>query len=562
MQATETSPNVSRIEPSNLSIGQLLTQLIAEQTGLNMRGQEETIYVKIIQRMQALELTSPLLYHQLLQSQTAEGEQEWQKLIALLTNPESYFFRDKEQFSLLKKQIFPELIRRRRGSRTLRICSAGCSTGEELYSLAILLTELLPDFEQWNLMILGLDINLESIEKARRGIYRSWSFRGVDSAIQKQYFLCSDNTYQIIPAIQHLTRFQTLNLAQPSPTWSDLNFKDMDLILCRNVFIYLENSAIASILDRFYQALNPLGYLLTGHAELYAQDLTQFQVKVFPESLIYQRPVESVIHESVVNESVVNESVIHKSAVSQSQSGDRRTNSRLNEDKAIDLNFIPTADELEANHLEADHTVNHCQIINHKTNTPYPHPNPSIQQESDLKKAHDSTLNDSTKPSSDAPPLDESIFRKEAYQLVTEQINQALKLSPHNASIIYRMAQAQANFKQYEEAKSYCYQSLKMDAFFIPSYYLLASIARTQGQITEAKRILKKVIFLDPYSIAAYFKLSEIYQQEGDKARMYKMQCTALEILCKLPPDRQIPELNYLTVAQLIQTLNTNLQSC
>lgn len=293
LQSRALEINVTQTEPFNSIIGQLLIQLIAEQTGLDIKPQaQNALYEKLSGRMQALQLSSPELYYQLLNSQTSKSHQEWQYLIAQLTNLESYFFRDKEQFALLKNCILPELIQRNRSTRTLRICSAGCSTGEEVYSLAILLTELLPDLEQWNLVILGVDINSDALTKAKIGIYRPWSFRGVDLRIQQQYFQSVGDQYQIVSRISQLATFRTLNLVQTRFPQPETDLSDMDLILCRNVFIYFEKSAISHVLDKFYHTLKPLGYLLTGHAELYAQDLDQFQIKVFPESLIYQHPID------------------------------------------------------------------------------------------------------------------------------------------------------------------------------------------------------------------------------------------------------------------------------
>ncbi|WP_416666682.1 CheR family methyltransferase [Egbenema bharatensis] len=285
---------MSQIESFKSGFSASFGQLIAEQTGLAIRpSAQAALYQKIFQRMQVLQLASPE-YYQLMNSKTSESDREWQHLITLLTNPESYFFRDKEQFSLLKNSILPELIQRNRSTQTLRICSAGCSTGEEAYSLAILLTELLPDQEQWNIKILGVDINLEVLQKAKLGLYRSWSFRGVDGRIQQRYFQSRGHEYQIIPSIRQLPQFQLLNLVQPDFSATAVDFKDMDLILCRNVFIYFERSTICAVLDRLYHALNPRGYLLTGHAEVYDQDLENFQVKVFPESIIYQHPNDPI----------------------------------------------------------------------------------------------------------------------------------------------------------------------------------------------------------------------------------------------------------------------------
>lgn len=265
-------------------------RLIAKHSGIEIREREQAaLSEKILLRMKAVKLDSPANYYQLLNSSTPNSHNEWKSLMILITNIESFFFRDTDQFALLRDRILPELIQRKQNNRTLRICSAGCSSGEEPYSLAILLKELLPELEQWNLTILGIDINQEALQKAKTGIYRPWSFRRVDVEIIKKYFRVTNNQYHLNSSIMQMVRFQNLNLLENLSNQPNCELREFDLILCRNVFIYFESSAIEKVLNQFYNALQPLGYLITGHAELYGQNLNQFQAKVFPESVVYQR---------------------------------------------------------------------------------------------------------------------------------------------------------------------------------------------------------------------------------------------------------------------------------
>ena len=265
-------------------------RLIAKHTGLEIRERDKAaLREKIILRMKEVKLDVPENYYQLLNSSTPENQQEWKKLVSLLTNIESYFFRDKDQFNLLRNHIIPKLIQRKQNSKTLRICSAGCSSGEEPYSVAILLKELLPNPEEWNLRIVGIDINQEALHKAELGVYRPWSFRRVEGEIVQQHFQIINHQYHINPSIKQLVKFQNFNLVKDLFPCPNSELQDFDLILCRNVFIYFEPSAIAKVLQKFYNALQPLGYLITGHAELSGQNLSQFQTKVFPASVLYQK---------------------------------------------------------------------------------------------------------------------------------------------------------------------------------------------------------------------------------------------------------------------------------
>ncbi|HEY9603247.1 MAG TPA: protein-glutamate O-methyltransferase CheR [Allocoleopsis sp.] len=281
---------------------QAFTRLIAKHTGLEIRERDKTaLSEKIALRMKALKFDIPETYYQLLSSSTPESYQEWERLAILMTNIESYFFRDRDQFALLRDRILPELIQRKQNNKTIRICSAGCSSGEEPYSLAILLKEIIPDLEQWHLTIVGLDINQEALKKAEKGVYRPWSFRRVDREIVQRYFRLRNDEYNIDSSINQMVIFKALNLVNGVFPLPNSALSEFDLILCRNVFIYFDSPAIERVLNKFYNALQPFGYLITGHAELYGQNLSQFQTKVFPESVVYQRLDKSLIETPMVS---------------------------------------------------------------------------------------------------------------------------------------------------------------------------------------------------------------------------------------------------------------------
>ncbi|GAX39849.1 MCP methyltransferase, CheR-type with Tpr repeats [Tolypothrix sp. NIES-4075] len=278
---------MSKAEFLSVELTEAFVKLIAQQTGLEIRERDQAdLSEKIFFRMKAINILFPEEYYQLLGYSTIQSYQEWHRLVLLLTNLESYFFRDKEQFNLLRDRILPELIQRQQNNKTLRICSAGCSTGEEPLSLAIVLKELIPNPEQWNLTILGVDINQEALKKAKQGIYTPWSLRSIDPEIMQRYFLHFNNHYYLDMQIKQMVKFKYINLVKDA--FHEHNeMKDIDLIICRNVFIYFEASAIAKVLDKFHQILQPSGYLIAGHTELCGQDLSHFETKLFPESLVY-----------------------------------------------------------------------------------------------------------------------------------------------------------------------------------------------------------------------------------------------------------------------------------
>lgn len=283
-----------------------LVNLVTAFAGLKIGPRDHSGFYQTVQgRMESLRIPTLEDYLALLrmgntfQSSSAfaqRGQQEWRTLLTQLTIGESYFFRDERQFNLLRQKLIPDILQQRQttvSQRPFRVWSAGCSTGEEVYSLAILLRELKLDREGGALEVVGTDINQEFLSRAQQGLYSAWSFRQTLPSLRQQCFLPErDEIWRILPEIQKITRFQEFNLAH-DPVERLLGMGRFDLILCRNVFIYFTPDAIAATLAKFYEALNPGGYLVTGHAELQGIPLSGLRAHSFPESIVYQRPQQT-----------------------------------------------------------------------------------------------------------------------------------------------------------------------------------------------------------------------------------------------------------------------------
>jgi len=263
-------------------------QLIRQQTGIAIRAQDTPQLVKkLLSRCRALEYRHPRQYLALLAHPASlAAQQEWQQLADLITTGESYFFRDQGQIKVLRETILPHLIGRHQGDRTLRILSAGCSTGEEIYSIAILLKELIPDPDRWQLHLVGYDLSPQAIAQARAGVYGRWSFRGMDLTLQRRYFQETPQGWVLNEELRQGVRFRCVNLLAQEEY--DLLPASVDLIICRNVFIYFDSAAIQQILGTFVSLLRPHGYLLTGHTELQGQDISPLNILSYPESVVYQ----------------------------------------------------------------------------------------------------------------------------------------------------------------------------------------------------------------------------------------------------------------------------------
>lgn len=209
---------------------------------------------------------------------------EWQRLINTFTIGETYFLREENHFNLLKKYILPKLIlqRRQQSHHRLRIWSAGCASGEEPYSIAIMLHQFLPDLANWDIEILGTDINDYALNTARHGVYRQWAFRDTDALFQQNYFNKVDGGFKIKPIIHSMVTFRRHNLLHAN------QLGKFDIIFCKNVMLYFDEPYVQEVEHHLFHALNPHGWLFLGQAEALRFQREHWQTHVFPGAPIYQ----------------------------------------------------------------------------------------------------------------------------------------------------------------------------------------------------------------------------------------------------------------------------------
>ncbi len=182
---------------------------------------------------------------------------------------ETYFFREPEYFHVLKKLLQTEfIIPRQHNGQWLRIWSAGCSSGEEAYSIAILVADLIPNIKDWNILILATDINLNALDKVKKGVYGEWSFRNVAQDVKEKYFTrVSKNAYEIKPFYKKLVKVNYHNLVQDDYPSLVNNTNAMDIIFCRNLLMYFDAEIAQNILQKLSKSLINDGYLVVSSSE-------------------------------------------------------------------------------------------------------------------------------------------------------------------------------------------------------------------------------------------------------------------------------------------------------
>ena len=194
-----------------------------------------------------------------------KGSAEWRALAEQLTVNETFFFRNPDNFLALAEIVLPERIRAKAQTKQLRILSAGCSSGDEPYSLAIMVREALPDLDAWDVKIIGIDINPAILLKATKARYSEWSLRGTSEDVRRRYFRADGADFLLAPEIQKMVSFEERNLVDEDPLfWESLA---CDLVFCRNVLMYFTPETARGVVRRIGRALLPRGFLFLGHAE-------------------------------------------------------------------------------------------------------------------------------------------------------------------------------------------------------------------------------------------------------------------------------------------------------
>ena len=215
-------------------------------------------------------------------------DQEISDIMDVLTTNETYFFREAFQLKAFTDEIIPEILaeKEKKGDRSLRIWSAGCSAGEEPYTIAMLLLEM--GFSKgWRVEIIGADISHRVLQQARKAVYGKSSFRATDEAYIRRYFQEQDGGYKIADKVKELVTISHLNLFDQNRLTL---LGRMDIIFCRNVIIYFDQLAKKKVVEVFYRTLREGGYLLLGHSESLMNISTAFVLKHLRNDMVYQKP--------------------------------------------------------------------------------------------------------------------------------------------------------------------------------------------------------------------------------------------------------------------------------
>ena len=431
------------------------------------------------------------------------SSQTWDQLVATLTVGETYFFRNTGHFNALRREILPELIEdRRRTTRRIRIWSAGCATGEEPYSVAILLRQLIPDLESWNILIKATDINRSALRQARRGHYRAWSFRGVDRRVQERYFSLNGNRdYVVDRAVRDMVTFEYLNLVEDSYPSLANNTNGMDVVLCRNVTIYFDPQTTLDVVTRFHRCLTDQGWLIPGASEPNMVFYEDFEAKTFPGAVVYRKTRGSLARSRPT------------SPVFDFGIGDDKEETAKPDRWA----WLHDADD------EKDESPTE------RSKDPY-------EEAADLIRIGD---------------LDQALVK----------LHEKLEQDPDFVPTYYTLGKVYANKGNLEEAEHWCQRAIGRDKLRPEPYYTLSMIYQEHGLLNKAVQALKKTVYLDREFILAHYNLGQIYQQRGQTRQAERAFRNARRLLKLKMGHEPVPESDGLAAGRLLQLVDMALAS-
>lgn len=491
------------LSPTQMAV---IGELIDQRLGIQLKQVDSTRVARFVEQRLSRSDHAADNYLAQLKSNHQTDAGEWQELVQCITNNESFFFRDEGLYALLQSRILPALIEQNRASRRLKIWSAACSRGEELYSIAIVLKELLPASERWTVELHGSDINENVLQTARDGIYSQWSLRGLDEGRRDQYFKPRRNGWVLDPQVRSMARFHNLNLTGDAYPDGRPWMADMDLILCRNVFIYFSADAIASTIRKLERTLRMGGLLVTGHAELNAAASNNLAIDMMPGSLVYRRAPASTAPEPVMFARI---NIPHNPG-NPTLSGTRKA---------------PTSSCVREAPTPRRRTLA-------PNNAPRPMPAPAPKSMPDQS-------GEASAPQALAEAL--QLFSTARYREAIERLP-SIDTAPADLAVntLKLVAQCWTNLGDYRNALDAVQRACALEPFSAELFYLNAHILELRGDREAATRSLDKSIYLDGEFIPAYIDLASLLELSERGARAARLRTTALQLLAALPGESEV----------------------
>jgi len=403
-----------------------------------------------------------------------QREEELRELLNLLTINHTYFFRNEPHFNALRENIFPEIVGRKAMDQrpVLRIWAAGCSTGEEPYSIAMTALDVIENAEDWDIQIIATDASTAALEKARKGVYPKNAVRHIDADHLEKYFTKGKGAvggarfadrqerYAIRDTVKNMVNFGFHNLI-------DEEFPaGFDIIFCRNVVIYFELDTTIKVMNKFYTSLNDKGYLFIGYSETLHFISNKFKMAYSNDAIFYRKAMDEAAPEG--------------------------------------QDLTPAAEKIELEKILEEISKKERQAEAKAGQKPAP----------TLPKRAEDILVEAVKS-----------FHLKEYHRALSLTDEVLTLDKGAVDPHYLAAEIYVNQGKFDEAKERLEAALHLNALFAPAHYLYGCIYMEENVLEKSKESLKKALYIDKDFSLAHFYLAQAYKNEAkvnDAIREYR----------------------------------------
>jgi chemotaxis protein methyltransferase CheR len=488
-------------------------KLILERTGMLFGIKRRNALGRGVTRLCEKDAEGDLdRYFQMIET-TETDSPLWDALIEALTVGETYFFRDENQIQALREHLLPQIIATHKHDRRIRLWSAGCASGEEPYTLSMLLAELIPDVDQWNISILATDINKKVLKKGKAARYRPWSFRQTAPLFQARYFTKKNEEYEVLPRIRKSVHFEYLNLSEPVYPSLFTNTNAMDMILCRNVAIYYSDEVVRRVVARFGRCLLPGGWLMMGAAETSMPVFDNFGYHIFSGGAVFRK----------LNDPV---------AAYESSQGEA-------------VHEIPLSDPEPILSMPGATSSSEARDIT-----------PVVEDEVKTATEQPAVLEESTS-APDFRELGTDLIHQKRYEEAKDIFLRCIAENPRDAESLYQLGRIHANIGQMEAAQSFCEQAIEINPLNADVYYTLALIQQESGDREEAVERLKRTLFLDPEFALAHVTMAMLCRQLNWKEKSDRHLRSAIDLACAMAPETIVRGTDDLTARTLLTMAKT-----
>jgi chemotaxis protein methyltransferase CheR len=502
--------------------------LVAERLGLHFEdGKLDFLADVLRQRMEATRCEHFSSYHDRIKPSASKSE-EMRAVAEQLTVCETYFFRYLDHFRAFTETVVPDRIRAREHSRQLRILSAGCASGEEAYSVAMLIRDR-PDLASWDTTIRGIDVNKSMLEKALQGRYTIWSLRETPPDLRTKFFRVDGRDFLLDGGVKLAVKFEERNLVKEDHLFWERNA--FDIVFCRNVTMYFTPEATQSVIARIARSLTPGGFLFMGHAETLRGTSQDFHLRHTHETFYYQRRENCETRRATVFQ-----------GVSAAKASAETTVPEVLDPSDSWFSIIQRASERIASLTEEGSKAaigGSENVVMQATNSHIPLPSPACDR-----------------------TLAIELLRKERFTEATDLLRALPPESKADPDTQLLLGALLTNSGQLPEAEKVCERLLKLDELNAGAHYLIALCREHAGDRSAAIEHDHAAVYLDSVFAMPHLHIGLIAKRSADVETAKRELGQALTLLAREDASRMLLFGGGFSREALAEFCRTELRAC